>query len=254
MTHYETLGVSEKATQEEIKSAYKDLIKKYHPDIYQGDKIFAEKKTKEINVAYDVLSNPETRKNYDEELHPQANSTYTSSNYEYTPPKYNNSNPYKKYYEDYKNKTAYNSNNYYRRYADYHRTKTPNSNYYTNDSNSISFIHEKIKYIIIILIIYFFVLVFTYLQLSSFLKDDKEKITTNKQESSNYINITTPSNSTKNNTFPNKEDVTSDEFNINDYFSDEELYNAYNNYFKNDFDSFSEFKEFFEKYVYEEYF
>ena len=43
MTHYEKLGLSKKATEKEIKDAYKALVKKYHPDVYQGDKTYAEK-------------------------------------------------------------------------------------------------------------------------------------------------------------------------------------------------------------------
>lgn len=46
MTHYEKLGIKQNATQEEIKEAYKALIKKYHPDVYQGDKSYAEKRQK----------------------------------------------------------------------------------------------------------------------------------------------------------------------------------------------------------------
>ena len=51
MTHYEILGIRKTATSEEIKNAYKQLVKKYHPDVYPGDKTFAEKKTQEINEA-----------------------------------------------------------------------------------------------------------------------------------------------------------------------------------------------------------
>lgn len=50
--YYKTLGVTEESTKEEIKSAYRKLLKKYHPDTYAGDKSFAEKKSAEINIAY----------------------------------------------------------------------------------------------------------------------------------------------------------------------------------------------------------
>lgn len=68
MNYYEILDISEKATQKEIKKSYKSLIKKYHPDIYEGDKSVAENKTKEINEAYEILSNPSSRQDYDDML------------------------------------------------------------------------------------------------------------------------------------------------------------------------------------------
>lgn len=63
--YYKILGVSENATTEEIKQAYKKLAMKYHPDRNPGDKE-AEEKFKEINEAYSVLSDPEKRKQYDQ--------------------------------------------------------------------------------------------------------------------------------------------------------------------------------------------
>ncbi|MDD5987770.1 MAG: DnaJ domain-containing protein [Eubacteriales bacterium] len=54
---YEVLGVREDATEEEIKAAYKALVKKYHPDRYQNNPLadLAEEKLREVNEAYDVL-------------------------------------------------------------------------------------------------------------------------------------------------------------------------------------------------------
>jgi len=96
MNYYEILKVSQKATDTEIKSSYKELVKKYHPDLYVGDKDFAEKKIKEINEAYDILSNPESKKEYDEYLNPQPTVTYTQNSYSkntYSNTYNNNSNP-----------------------------------------------------------------------------------------------------------------------------------------------------------------
>ena len=59
--YYKTLGVEKGASQDDIKKAFRKLAQKYHPDKPEGD----EKKFKEINEAYTVLSNPEKRKQYD---------------------------------------------------------------------------------------------------------------------------------------------------------------------------------------------
>ncbi len=61
---YETLGVSENASADEIKRAYRKLARKYHPDINKDPE--AEEKFKEINAAYEVLSDPERKKQYDQ--------------------------------------------------------------------------------------------------------------------------------------------------------------------------------------------
>ena len=63
--YYEVLGLGKNATDAEIKSAYRKLAKKYHPDLNPGDKT-AEEKFKEVNEAHDVLSDPEKRKRYDQ--------------------------------------------------------------------------------------------------------------------------------------------------------------------------------------------
>lgn len=78
MNPYEVLGLKPGATQEEIKKAYRNLIKQYHPDQY-GDnplKDLAEEKMREINAAYDTLTkNQNTSNNYSS----STNSSYSNS-------------------------------------------------------------------------------------------------------------------------------------------------------------------------------
>jgi molecular chaperone DnaJ len=61
---YKTLGVDRKASDEEIKKAYRKLARQYHPDTNHGDKT-AEERFKEVQAAYAVLSDPDKRKQYD---------------------------------------------------------------------------------------------------------------------------------------------------------------------------------------------
>ena len=63
--YYETLGVSKTANEDEIRSAFRKLARKYHPDVAK-DKKTAEEKFKQINEAYEVLSDPEKRRKYDQ--------------------------------------------------------------------------------------------------------------------------------------------------------------------------------------------
>ena len=64
LDYYATLEVTPQASDEEIKRAYRKLALKYHPDRNQGNKQ-AEEKIREINAAYEVLGDPETRKSYE---------------------------------------------------------------------------------------------------------------------------------------------------------------------------------------------
>src|SRR5712692_1982103 len=62
--YYKTLGVPRSASEAEIKSAFRKLARKHHPDVNPNNKD-AERRFKEINEAYQVISDPEKRKKYD---------------------------------------------------------------------------------------------------------------------------------------------------------------------------------------------
>ncbi|MER3484937.1 MAG: molecular chaperone DnaJ, partial [Chloroflexota bacterium] len=62
--YYKTLGVDRNADQKTLREAYRRLARKYHPDVNPGDK-HAEERFKEINEAYEALSDPAKRKIYD---------------------------------------------------------------------------------------------------------------------------------------------------------------------------------------------
>ena len=82
MTLYEVLQVTENASPEVIQMAYKALVKKYHPDVNRGFAEEANKMMKAINEAYDILSDAEKRKQYDEFLREQRqpkNTVYTQT-------------------------------------------------------------------------------------------------------------------------------------------------------------------------------
>jgi curved DNA-binding protein CbpA len=69
MTYYDILGVPRYATTEQIKSAYREQMKFFHPDVFDGSPYVADVKSKQLNEAYAVLSVPAKRYEYDEKLY-----------------------------------------------------------------------------------------------------------------------------------------------------------------------------------------
>src|SRR6476646_4954039 len=69
---YDILGISKTATVDEIKKAHRKLVRQYHPDVNKSNKQ-AEERFKEVQEAYDVLSDEQKRKNYDQFGHAGAN-------------------------------------------------------------------------------------------------------------------------------------------------------------------------------------
>src|SRR6185295_2714245 len=69
--YYDVLGVSKSANADEIRKAHRKLVRQYHPDVNKNNKA-AEEKFKEITEAYDVLSDEQKRKSYDQFGHAGA--------------------------------------------------------------------------------------------------------------------------------------------------------------------------------------
>lgn len=80
---YEALGLQKGASDEEIKKAYRKLAKKYHPDLNPGDKT-AEEKMKEVNAAYEILSDPEKKARYDQFGHAGVDPSYGGGGGQYS--------------------------------------------------------------------------------------------------------------------------------------------------------------------------
>ena len=115
--YYDILEVNKNASSEIIEKAYKTLVKKYHPDLQENNlKNNYEEKIKKINEAYEILSNPEKRKNYDLQL---KNNEISKEDY------------YNLYNENInlKNEINYLKNNYNNIQSNY--------NHFTNNQNNI---------------------------------------------------------------------------------------------------------------------
>ena len=170
MNYYDILGISNTATNSEIKKAYKTLVKKYHPDVFEGDKSVADSKIKQLNEAYEVLSNADERAKYDESLLAVSNESTTSSN-NYSNSQTTDYDVYKKYddlykYDYYKKYTT----NYYgvsRDNLHNEKSKTFYQNRKVQDSDFFMGSRTKFVFLISILLVIFLVIL---LILISYLK------------------------------------------------------------------------------------
>ena len=77
-THYDTLEITETASPEVIRGAYRFLCQKWHPDKNSGQRTTAEAMTRALNIAYAVLSDPERRRTYDSMLRSSRSSAYST--------------------------------------------------------------------------------------------------------------------------------------------------------------------------------
>lgn len=170
MNYYDILGISNTATNSEIKKAYKTLVKKYHPDVFEGDKSVADSKIKQLNEAYEVLSNVDERAKYDESLLAVSDESSNSSN-DYSNSQATNYDVNKKYDDLYKY-------DYYKKYTtnyygvsrdDLHKekSKTAYQNRKVQDSDFFMGSRTKFVFLISILLVIFLVIL---LILISYLK------------------------------------------------------------------------------------
>lgn len=211
MTYYEILGVSKSASQEEIKSAYKKQVKKYHPDIYPGDNTFAEKKIKQINEAYEVLSDINKKSDYDLSITPVTD----TQNYNYTPPKYSS------------NYTTSSHTNYTNKYSSEYNNVDKREIIYDELAKKLG---ANILVVLVIFILYLVIFIATLLQFKSY----KNKHSFDNSTTNTFIT---------NNNYDNKK------LDINDYIKDDELLEIYNNYYIDTFDTFEEFKKALSTYI-----
>lgn len=117
MNYYDILKINKNASHQEIKTSYKKLIKRYHPDLYPGNKIKAETITRNLNEAYEILSDPEKKRIYDLSLEEQINENnkqYNSDNSVYDSQKnFNNETSFADFSNDtFENKIKKNIHNY----------------------------------------------------------------------------------------------------------------------------------------------
>lgn len=273
MNYYDILNVSKNASQKEIKNSYKKLVKKYHPDVYAGDKSFADKKIKEINSAYDVLSNEDLKKEYDATITPipsydSYNEYYNNykerySNYDtqnnYTSSSNDVYEKYKNVYNNYANKYSnYKSTSYYtntrENYSNYYKAsayRTPSSSY-SHENKAQEYVYKKLsnfsklQLLVLFGAVYVIALIFIISDFSKVHSPNTKVSASSTSDTSiydtsyyNYL-YNDSNNEISSNSYK-------DSYILGDYeFTLEDLRDAYIKYYSSKFSSFSEFMEFIE--------
>ena len=157
MNYYQILGIPEDATTDQIKQQYKQLIKKCHPDLYKGDKAFANEKTKEITQAYKILVDPTSRNDYDILLHgEELLSNSSNETYDYNNADTSSEEDIDEYYEN-RDEKFFESKKYKRTVSD-----VVDETYDNITSKTVDFVlnsNRTIQLLVIILIVLF---VFTF--------------------------------------------------------------------------------------------
>ncbi len=82
--YYEVLGVAKDAKPDEIKKSYRELARRYHPDVTKEDKVEAEEKFKEVSEAYEVLVDPEKRNLYDQYGHAGLSGQFAQGGFQWS--------------------------------------------------------------------------------------------------------------------------------------------------------------------------
>ena len=161
--YYKILQIDKDASPEIIKVTYKLLVKKYHPDLKEGEaKIDAEEKIKQINEAYDVLSNPSKKAEYDQTI---IHENISQEQYNFILNENINLKKELNYFHN-----LYNKNNYYKQkntnmYSNNINYKNNSSNNINNNSKKMEFknifnnFNENIKTLIAIIITFLIVFI-----------------------------------------------------------------------------------------------
>ena len=152
--YYKILEIDKNASDDIIKVAYKSLVKKYHPDLKEGiAKINAEEKIKQINEAYDILSNPEKKSEYDQNM---INEDISKEQYEML---LNENINLKKELFYFKNSNSFNSNYYNQNNSNIYHNNTQNYNINNNIERKM---FKEIVNTFISIIITLFIIIIVY--------------------------------------------------------------------------------------------